>query len=79
MHMLLHGHSTLWMMPVLVGQFEFVEWTADGHLRHSRWLCCENSKKKTGLRFASRSVPFSVGDSEQHAHEPRLAGRIFLC
>ncbi len=39
----------------------------------------KNSKKKTGLRFASRSAPFSGSDSEQHAHEPRLAGRIFLC
>jgi bifunctional non-homologous end joining protein LigD len=23
---------------VLVGQFEFVEWTADDHLRHSRFV-----------------------------------------
>jgi hypothetical protein len=42
-------------------------------------LCCENSKKKTGLRFASRSTPFSGSDSEQPGQEPRLAGRIFLC
>ena len=27
-----------WLMPVLVGQFEFVEWTPDGHLRHSRFI-----------------------------------------
>lgn len=26
-----------WLKPVLVGQFEFVEWTEDGHLRHSRF------------------------------------------
>jgi ATP-dependent DNA ligase len=25
-------------MPVVVGQFEFVEWTPDGHLRHSRFM-----------------------------------------
>jgi hypothetical protein len=24
--------------PVLVGQFEFVEWTPDKHLRHSRFV-----------------------------------------
>jgi ATP-dependent DNA ligase len=24
-----------WLRPVLVGQFEFVEWTPEGHLRHS--------------------------------------------
>jgi len=27
-----------WLKPVLVGQFEFVEWTLDGHLRHSRYM-----------------------------------------
>jgi DNA ligase D-like protein (predicted ligase) len=27
-----------WLKPVLVGQFEFVEWTTDGHLRHSRYF-----------------------------------------
>ena len=27
-----------WLKPVLVGQFEFVEWTPDGHLRHSRFI-----------------------------------------
>jgi ATP-dependent DNA ligase len=27
-----------WVEPVLVGQFEFVEWTPDNHLRHSRFV-----------------------------------------
>jgi bifunctional non-homologous end joining protein LigD len=27
-----------WLTPVLVGQFEFVEWTPDKHLRHSRFV-----------------------------------------
>jgi len=27
-----------WLRPVLVGQFEFVEWTLDKHLRHSRFV-----------------------------------------
>ena len=27
-----------WVRPVLVGQFEFVEWTPDNHLRHSRFV-----------------------------------------
>ena len=26
------------LKPVLVGQFEFVEWTPDNHLRHSRFV-----------------------------------------
>jgi ATP-dependent DNA ligase len=30
-----------WVRPVLVGLFEFLEWTPDGHLRHVRF---------TGLR-----------------------------
>jgi hypothetical protein len=27
-----------WLTPVLVGQFEFTEWTPEGHLRHSRFV-----------------------------------------
>ena len=27
-----------WLMPTLVGQFEFLEWTADHHLRHSTFV-----------------------------------------
>jgi bifunctional non-homologous end joining protein LigD len=27
-----------WLEPVLVGQFEFLEMTHDGHLRHSRFV-----------------------------------------
>jgi DNA ligase D-like protein (predicted ligase) len=27
-----------WLKATLVGQFEFVEWTPDGHLRHSRFV-----------------------------------------
>jgi bifunctional non-homologous end joining protein LigD len=26
-----------WLRPALVGKFEFVEWTPDGHLRHARF------------------------------------------
>jgi ATP-dependent DNA ligase len=33
-----------WLRPVLVGQFEFLEWTADGHLRHSRFLGLREDK-----------------------------------
>ena len=34
-----------WLKPVLVGQFEFVEWTDEGHLRHSRFLALREDKK----------------------------------
>jgi ATP-dependent DNA ligase len=27
-----------WLNPLLVGQFEYVEWTPDNHLRHSRFI-----------------------------------------
>jgi bifunctional non-homologous end joining protein LigD len=28
----------------LVGQFEFVEWTPDGHLRHARFMGVRDDK-----------------------------------
>jgi bifunctional non-homologous end joining protein LigD len=34
-----------WLKPVLVGRFEFVEWTADRHLRHSRFVGLREGKK----------------------------------
>jgi bifunctional non-homologous end joining protein LigD len=33
-----------WLTPELVGQFEFLEWTPDGHLRHSRFLGLREDK-----------------------------------
>jgi bifunctional non-homologous end joining protein LigD len=33
-----------WLKPVLVGQFEFVEWTPDKHLRHSRFVGLREEK-----------------------------------
>lgn len=34
-----------WLNPVLVGQFEFVEWTPEGHLRHSKFIGLREDKK----------------------------------
>jgi DNA ligase D-like protein (predicted ligase) len=34
-----------WLKPVIVGQFEFVEWTPEGHLRHSRFVGLREDKK----------------------------------
>jgi bifunctional non-homologous end joining protein LigD len=34
-----------WLNPVLVAQFEFVEWTPEGHLRHSRFIGLREDKK----------------------------------
>jgi bifunctional non-homologous end joining protein LigD len=33
-----------WLRPVLVGQFEFLEWTADNHLRHSKFVALREDK-----------------------------------
>jgi DNA ligase D-like protein (predicted ligase) len=33
-----------WLKPVLVGQFEFVEWTPDRHLRHTRFIGLRDDK-----------------------------------
>ena len=34
-----------WLRPVPIGQFEFVEWTPDGHLRHPRYTALREDKK----------------------------------
>ena len=39
-----------WLKPVLVGQFEYVEWTPDNHLRHSRFIALRHDKKAREVR-----------------------------
>ncbi len=39
-----------WLKPVLVGQFEYVEWTPDNHLRHSRFVALRDDKPATAVR-----------------------------
>ena len=39
-----------WLKPVLVGQFEFVEWTPDNHLRHSRFVALREDKPAQDVR-----------------------------
>ena len=36
-----------WLRPVLVGQFEFLEWTGEGHLRHTRFAGLRDDKDPT--------------------------------
>lgn len=38
-----------WLKPTLVGQFEFVEWTSDNHLRHSSFIALRDDKKSTEI------------------------------
>ena len=39
-----------WLKPVLVAQFEFVEWTSDQHLRHSRFMSLREDKNAKDVR-----------------------------
>ncbi len=39
----------VWLKPVLVGQFEFLEWTGDNHLRHSKFVELRDDKKATDV------------------------------
>ena len=39
-----------WLKPVLVGQFEYVEWTSDSHLRHSRFVGIREDKSAKDVR-----------------------------
>ncbi|MDP9162189.1 MAG: non-homologous end-joining DNA ligase [Acidobacteriota bacterium] len=43
-----------WLKPQLVGQFEFVEWTADLHLRHTRFIALRDDKKAQDVRRETR-------------------------
>jgi bifunctional non-homologous end joining protein LigD len=42
-----------WLKPVLVAQFEFVEWTDDAHLRHSRFVALREDKKAKEVKRES--------------------------
>jgi ATP-dependent DNA ligase len=39
-----------WLKPELVGQFEFLEWTGDNHLRHTRFVSLRDDKKPRDVR-----------------------------
>jgi DNA ligase D-like protein (predicted ligase) len=39
-----------WLEPVLVGQFEFVEWTGDNHLRHTKFIALREDKPAREVR-----------------------------
>ena len=38
-----------WLTPTLVAQIRFVEWTADGHLRHAAFLGLRSDKRPTDV------------------------------
>ena len=39
-----------WLRPELVGQFEFVEWTPDNHLRHTRFVGLREDKRAKDVK-----------------------------
>jgi ATP-dependent DNA ligase len=40
-----------WLLkPALVGQFEYVEWTPDGHLRHSSFIALREDRAAVYVR-----------------------------
>jgi hypothetical protein len=45
-----------WLKPVLVGQFEFREWTPDNHLRDSRFVALRDDKKPRDLKREQGSI-----------------------
>jgi ATP-dependent DNA ligase len=38
------SQKRIWLRPELVAQFEFTEWTRDGHLRHSKFVALREDK-----------------------------------
>jgi ATP-dependent DNA ligase len=38
-----------WLKPVLVGQFEFLEWTGDNPLRYSKFVGLREDKKASDV------------------------------
>ena len=40
----------VWLKPVLVGQFEFLEWTGENHLRHSKFIALREDKQAKDVR-----------------------------
>ena len=59
-----------WLKPVLVAEIEFLEWTSDNHLRHSRFV---------GLREDSAARELSANPATpapKNPVTPRVVARI---
>src|SRR3954452_18525707 len=63
-----------WLKPELVGQFEFLEWTPENHLRHTRFIELHEDKS-CPLKGSSRRSPGHQPQSQHcrcRAMVPRL-------
>jgi hypothetical protein len=47
--------NCIWLKPQMVGQFEFTEWTPDGHLRHSKFCGFREDKNPRGVISENRN------------------------
>ena len=45
-----------WLKPVLVGQFEFLEWSGDNHLRHSKFVALREDKSAGDVKREENSA-----------------------
>jgi bifunctional non-homologous end joining protein LigD len=61
-----------WLKPVLVGQFEFLEWTGENHLRHSRFIGLREDKDP---RQVVREYLSSAFHGRRRRRRRRLAWR----
>jgi len=39
-----------WLKPTLVAQIEFLEWTGDNHLRHTKFVALRDDKPARAVR-----------------------------
>jgi bifunctional non-homologous end joining protein LigD len=56
-----------WLAPRLVGQFEFVEWTPDEHLRHSRFMGLRADKKPSDVIRERVAISIEAVDTPKQA------------
>jgi hypothetical protein len=56
-----------WLEPERVGQFEFLEWIGDNHLRHTRFVGLRDDKAARDVRREQPSTASGVDTLGRHA------------
>jgi DNA ligase D-like protein (predicted ligase) len=51
-----------WIEPVLVAQFEFVEWTPDNHLRHTKFVALRDDKPARSVKRVNHAEDATPDD-----------------
>jgi len=66
-----------WLAPQLVGQFEFLESTEDGHLRLSKFIALRGDKERGLITAQSQSREPSAGFSDSPSYpKPKPSARF---